>query len=77
MAPELFEFSDVDVCASDDVAARMQKWDIYAFGSLNHEVSNNINVNTLAKYELRRFITIVYPLLVNLRFKSWCSFLKE
>lgn len=77
MAPELFEFSEVDVYASDHAMARMQKSDIYAFGSLYYEVSTNTNASALAKYELHRFITTNYPLLVNLRFKSWCSFLKE
>jgi serine/threonine protein kinase len=55
MAPELFEFSEVDVYASDDAMARMQKSDIYAFGFLYYEVSNNTNANALTKYELRMF----------------------
>ena len=53
MAPELFEFSEVDVYASDGASPRMQKSDIYTFGSLYYEVSNNTNANALTKYELR------------------------
>ncbi|KAF8336181.1 kinase-like domain-containing protein [Amanita rubescens] len=67
-APELFGFSEDEKDSSDDVPARTQMSDVYAFGCLYYEVGRNKHVDALAK--LPRFITIVYLLPVNKTHKS-------
>ncbi len=67
-APELFGFSEDENNSSEDVPARTQMSDVYAFGCLYYEVSRNKRADALA--EPPRFITIVYLLPINKTSKS-------
>ncbi|KAF8335107.1 hypothetical protein F5887DRAFT_892315, partial [Amanita rubescens] len=55
-APELFGFSEDENDSSEDVPARTQMSDIYAFGCLYYEVGRNKHADALA--ELPRSIMI-------------------
>ena len=73
-APELFGFSEDENDASEDVPARTQMSDVYAFGCLYYEVGRNKHVDVLA--ELPRSITIICLLPGNKRYKSGPSSLE-
>ena len=67
-APELFgSFLDD---ASDDVPARTQKSDVYAFGCFYYEVSGDKRVMPLVNRGFSRSITILYLLPVNKNSRS-------
>ena len=68
-APELFGCFQDD--ASDDVPARTQKSDVYAFGCLYYEVSGDKRVMPLVNRGFSRSITILYLLRVNKNSRSW------
>lgn len=62
-APELFgSFLDDD---DDDVPARTQKSDVYAFGCLYYEVSGDKRMMSSVNRGFSRYITIPYLLRVN------------
>ena len=73
-APELFGSLQDD--ASDDVPARAQKSDVYAFECLYYEVSSVKRVMPLVNKGFYRSITILYPLRVNKNSRSWDSSLE-
>ena len=62
-APELFGFCGDENSSSEDVPARTQMSDVYAFGCLYYEVGRNKHTAALA--ELSRSITIVYLSPIN------------
>jgi len=59
-APELFGYNESEFSDSDDSTARTQESDIYAFGCLYYEVSDNRYSSSLQNHGLHRFITIPF-----------------